>query len=61
MELCDISLNFDMILCTFRFDLFDMPPVSEYELYMRQFGGSNTKQVGRSLISKQYMNYESMF
>ena len=30
------------------FDLFDMPPVKEYDLYMRSFGRSNTKQVGIS-------------
>ncbi len=27
------------------FDLFDMPPVNEYEMYMRSFGSTNTKQV----------------
>ena len=27
------------------FDMFDMPPVNEYEMYMRSFGQSNTKQV----------------
>ena len=28
------------------FDMFDLPPVKEYELYMRSFGRSDTKQVG---------------
>ena len=27
------------------FDLFDMPPINEYELYMRSFGRTNTIQV----------------
>ena len=27
------------------FDLFDMAPVKEYELYIKSFGRSNTKQV----------------
>ena len=27
------------------YELFDMPPVNEYELYMRTFGCSNTRQV----------------
>ena len=28
-----------------HYELFDMPPVNEYELYMRSFGCSNTRQV----------------
>ena len=28
------------------YDIFDMPPVREYDLYMRSFGRSNAKQVG---------------
>ena len=27
------------------YDLFDMPPVKEYDMYIRSFGGTNTKQV----------------
>ena len=26
-------------------DLFDMPPMTEYELYMKRFGSSDTRQV----------------
>ena len=29
------------------FDLLDMPPVNEYDLYIRAFGGTNTRQVGK--------------
>jgi hypothetical protein len=32
-------------LDTVFYDLFDLPPVREYELYIRSFGRSNTKQV----------------
>lgn len=28
------------------FDLLDLPPVNEYDLYIRAFGSSNTRQVG---------------
>jgi len=28
-----------------EYDIFDMPPVTEYTIYMRSFGSSNTKQV----------------
>ena len=40
-------------LDTANFDIFDMPPVNEYDMYMRTFGQSNTKQVSRiySLLS----------
>jgi len=26
-------------------DLFDMPPMTEYELYMKRFGSSDSRQV----------------
>ena len=32
-------------LDTVYYDLFDLPPVREYDLYIRSFGRSNTKQV----------------
>lgn len=35
-------------LDTAHYDMFDLPPVREYELYMRNFGRSNTKQVSIS-------------
>ena len=41
-----VPYDFQLIeLDVARFDLFDMPPVNEYELYMRTFGSSATKQV----------------
>lgn len=33
-------------LDTVFFSLFDLPPLSEYELYIRRYGDSNTTQVG---------------
>ena len=27
------------------FDIFDLPPLNEYELYIKNFGRSDTKQV----------------
>lgn len=27
-----------------KYDMFDLPPVKEYELYIRSFGRSDTKQ-----------------
>lgn len=35
-----IDLDFSM-----TFTVLDLPPVSEYELYIRNFGNANTKQV----------------
>ena len=35
------------------YDLFDMPPVGEYELYMRTFGRSDTKQVRVKTIRRK--------
>ena len=35
-------------LDTVYYDLFDLPPVREYDLYIRSFGRSNTKQVGQA-------------
>ena len=32
------------------FDLFDMAPVKEYELYIKSFGRSNTKQVSCTIL-----------
>lgn len=28
-----------------NFDMFDMPPVNEYDLYIRSFGRADTQQV----------------
>ncbi len=44
-----------------HFDIFDMPPISEYELYMRNFGRSDTKQVTCSSLTDiiNYMLYIS--
>ena len=27
-------------------DMFDLPPLSEYELYVKKFGADDTRQVG---------------
>ncbi len=35
-----IDLDFSM-----TFSLFDLPPVNEYDMYIRNFGTANTKQV----------------
>lgn len=31
------------------FDIFDLPPLNEYELYIKNFGRSDTKQVRQTL------------
>lgn len=35
-------------LDTVCYDMLDLPPVKEYELYIRSFGRSNTKQVSQN-------------
>ena len=37
-------------LDTVFYDLFDLPPVREYDLYIRSFGRSNTKQVRKNKL-----------
>ena len=32
-----------------EYDIFDMPPVTEYTIYMRSFGSSNTRQVSMNI------------
>ena len=34
-------------------DMFDLPPLSEYELYVKKFGADDTRQV--SLTTHRYM------
>lgn len=36
------------------FDIFDLPPLNEYELYIKNFGRSDTKQV------RQMLNFEGV-
>jgi len=36
------------------FDIFDLPPLNEYELYIKNFGRSDTKQV----ITEQHLFYK---
>ena len=31
------------------YDMFDLPPLSEYEVYIKNFGSDNTQQVRRTL------------
>lgn len=37
---------------SFTFSLLDLPPVSEYDMYIRNFGRRNTKQVSTGLATK---------
>lgn len=39
------------------FDILDLPPVNEYDLYIRAFGGSNTRQV---TILMTYCGFNSL-
>ncbi len=31
------------------YDMFDLPPLSEYEVYVKKFGTGNTRQVSKTL------------
>ena len=43
-------------LDTVYYDLFDLPPVREYDLYIRSFGRSNTKQVSPAAGCSLYVH-----
>lgn len=44
------------------YDLFDLPPVKEYDLYIRSFGRTDTKQVTQNscLLHKFFVDIEGM-
>ena len=48
-------------LDTAHFDMFDMPPMGEYELYMCSYGRSNTTQVRFCLRGGVNGGYKSIF
>lgn len=37
---------------SFTFSLLDLPPVNEYDMYIRNFGKKNTKQVSKDVLTK---------
>ena len=37
------------------YDMFDLPPLSEYEVYIKNFGSDNTRQVSSDEKQKPYM------
>ena len=38
------------------FDIFDLPPLNEYELYIKNFGRSDTKQVKTDVKHQLLLN-----
>lgn len=40
------------------FDIFDLPPLNEYELYIKNFGRSDTRQVIRSFRFKEVVIFQ---
>ena len=42
-------------------DMFDLPPLSEYELYVKKFGADDTRQVNQGYaVCKTYVPYMSV-
>jgi len=37
------------------FDIFDLPPLNEYELYIKNFGRSDTKQVIGAFVLQEVL------